>query len=74
MKMLSGLLSKQNTKLLCAVLVAYVVVDLSGYVLGDKDGMPALVEAVKGVWPPTVKKVGVLVVAAALAYLVHECC
>ena len=74
MKMLSGLLSKQNTKLLCAVLVAYVVVDLSGYVLGDKDGMPAIVEAVKGVWPPTVKKVGVLVAAAALAYMVHECC
>ncbi len=74
MKMLSGLLTKQNTKLLCAVLVAYVVVDLSGYVLGDKDGMPALVEAVKGVWPPTVKKVGVLAAAAGLAYLVHECC
>ena len=29
MKMLAGLLNKQNTKLLCAVLVAYVVVDLS---------------------------------------------
>ena len=74
MNALSGLLTKANTKLLCAVLVAYVVVDVAGYVLGDTEGMPALVDAVRGVWPPTVKKVGVLAVAAGLAYMVHECC
>jgi len=67
-------LTGTTRKLVVAVLVAYVVVDISGYVMGGKDGLPAVVDAVMNIWPPAPKNLIVLAVAAVLAYLAYQGC
>ena len=61
-----------SIKLICAVLTAYVVVDLAGVVTDGET--PAIVTAVMNVWPLNLKNLVVLAVAAAAAYYMHGIC
>ena len=59
-------------KLLCAVLTAYVVVDVADVVLAGKK--PALMAALEKVPSLDVQNLVVVAVAALAAYYCHCCC
>ena len=62
----------QVRKMLCAVLTAYVVVDLADVVLHGKK--PALMTALEKVPSLDVQNLVVVAVAALAAYYCHCCC